>query len=152
MARFKPQPPVPGFGATAEEVEAAFYEGMQTGDIEKVMACWADEDDIVCIYPGSPRMLGVHAIRTGFEALFANGTTVQIFIEHVHHIDAASSSVRHVLERAEVSTPQGTVQAYVLASNVYHQTAQGWRMVLHHASLGQSGRAAEVTQSPKILH
>ncbi|MCX8522296.1 MAG: nuclear transport factor 2 family protein [Rhodoferax sp.] len=152
MARTKPQAPPPNFGATPEDVEAAFYEGMQTGDIEKVMACWADEDDIVCIHPGSPRLLGIHAIRTAFEALFSNGTTVQLFVEHVHHINAVASSVRHVLERAEISTPQGRAQAYVLASNVYHQTAQGWRMVLHHASPGMPGQAPEVTQSPKVLH
>ncbi|HWI81551.1 YybH family protein, partial [Ramlibacter sp.] len=40
----------------ADDVEAAFYEALQTGDIEKLMACWADEDEIVCIHPGGPRV------------------------------------------------------------------------------------------------
>ena len=35
------------FGGSPEEVEAAFYEAMQQGHLEQLMACWADEDDIV---------------------------------------------------------------------------------------------------------
>jgi hypothetical protein len=29
----------------ADDTEAAFYEAPQSGDIDKLMACWADEDD-----------------------------------------------------------------------------------------------------------
>ena len=47
----------------ADEVEAAFYDALQNGDIDKLMACWADEDDIVCVHPGGPRIVGAAAIR-----------------------------------------------------------------------------------------
>src|SRR5437870_3288653 len=56
-----------------DEIEAAFYEALQTADIDKLMACWADEDDIVCIHPGGPRVIGAGAIRATFEAMFNNG-------------------------------------------------------------------------------
>ena len=58
---------------TADEVEAAFYEAMQVGDIDRLMACWADEDDVVCIHPGGARLVGCSAIRSAFEGMFANG-------------------------------------------------------------------------------
>ena len=58
----------------ADETEAAFYEAMRLGDIDKLMACWADEDDIVCIHPGGPRLVGALAIRGGFDAMFSHGT------------------------------------------------------------------------------
>lgn len=54
---------------TAADIEAAFYEALQTGDIDKLMACWADEDEIVCIHPGGPRVIGAGAIRASFEAI-----------------------------------------------------------------------------------
>ena len=50
-------------GGTADEVEAAFYEALQRGDLEQLMACWADEDDIFCVHPGGPRQVGAPAIR-----------------------------------------------------------------------------------------
>jgi hypothetical protein len=37
------------------------------------MACWADEDEIVCVHPGGPRLVGAQAIRVAFEAMFAQG-------------------------------------------------------------------------------
>jgi hypothetical protein len=40
----------------ADDVEAAFYDALQNADIEKLMACWADEDEIVCIHPGGLRL------------------------------------------------------------------------------------------------
>ncbi|MDP3412812.1 MAG: nuclear transport factor 2 family protein, partial [Polaromonas sp.] len=36
----------PASSGNADDIEAAFYEALQTGDIDKLMACWADEDDI----------------------------------------------------------------------------------------------------------
>ena len=34
-------------GGSADDIEASFYEALQKGDIEQLMACWADEDEIV---------------------------------------------------------------------------------------------------------
>ena len=41
----KPKRP-PASNGNADDIEAAFYEALQSGDIEKLMACWGDEDDI----------------------------------------------------------------------------------------------------------
>ena len=34
-------------GGTADDIEAAFYQALRQGDIDKLMACWADEDEVV---------------------------------------------------------------------------------------------------------
>jgi len=116
------------------------------------MACWADEDDVACVHPGGPRLLGLATIRASFEALFANGGALHIVPECRHRLDAAVQAIHHVVEHAEVVTEQGITRAEVVATNVYLKTAAGWRMVLHHASPAVAGQAAEVTTVPKILH
>ena len=136
---------------SAEDIESAFYEALQTGDIEKLMACWADEDDIVCIHPGSGRLLGALAIRTSFEAMFANGS-IHANAEKVRVIESMGVSVRSVLERVEVMTEHGPRHAYVIATNVYQKTPQGWRMVAHHASPGTPAEMLEVLDGPQVLH
>jgi hypothetical protein len=40
----------------------------------------------------------------------------------------------------------------VIATNVYHKTAQGWRMVAHHASPGTANDIQEVAGPPQVLH
>lgn len=139
-------------GGTPDDVEAAFYEALQTGDIEKLMACWADEDDIACIHPGGPRLLGVRAIRAAFEALFSHGGAVRVQPEQIRRVDSLASAVHHVLESVELIGAQGLAKAHVLATNVYHRTPQGWRLVVHHASPGTAEDAAHVSQGAQVLH
>ena len=135
----------------ADEVEAAFYDALQNADLDKLMACWADEDDIVCVHPGGPRVVGATAIRATFEAMFANGS-IRAWPQKVRKTVSVASSVHSLLERVEVLTPQGPRQAWVIATNVYHRTAQGWRLVAHHASPGTTSEIQEVSDAPSILH
>ncbi len=136
---------------SADDVEIAFYEALQSGDIDKLMNCWADEDDIVCVHPGGARLVGAPAIRAGFEALFANGT-VRAQPERIHRIKSMGVCLHSLIERVDILTPDGPAQAYVTATNVYVQTAQGWRMMAHHASPGMPAPAEPLAHPGVILH
>jgi ketosteroid isomerase-like protein len=135
----------------ADEIEAAFYAALQNGDIEKLMACWADEDEIVCIHPGGPRVVGPVAIRATFESMFANGS-IRAWPQQLRKTVGVASAVHNVLEKVEVLGADGPASAWVIATNVYHKTAQGWRLVAHHASPGTSSEIQEVSGSPQVLH
>ena len=106
-------------GASPDDIELAFYEALNQANIDQLMACWAEDDEVVCIHPGGQRLIGIGAIRSGFEALFANGN-VQARPERVHRIMAVASAVHHLIERVAVRTPQGEQTAWVSATNVYH--------------------------------
>ena len=138
-------------GGTPDEVEQAFYEALNRADIEQLMACWAEEDDIVCIHPGGQRLIGSGAIRSAFEALFANGS-VRATPERVQKIVALASAVHHLVQRVQILAPNGEQTAWVTATNVYHKTPQGWRMVAHHASPGAAHDSAELPGRPAVLH
>ena len=146
----KPKPPLV-IASSADDTEAAFYEALQSGNIDKLMACWGDDDDIVCVHPGGARLVGPAAIRNAFDAMFANGA-IRAQPVKVRKLQAMSASVHSVLERIEVLTEDGPRHAHVLATNVYHLTAQGWRMVAHHASPGTANEVRDVSDSPVVLH
>ncbi|MEO7953375.1 MAG: nuclear transport factor 2 family protein, partial [Polaromonas sp.] len=137
--------------ATVDDIEAAFYQALRNGDIDKLMACWGDEDEIVCVHPGGGRLVGPVAIRSAFDAMFSNGS-IRAEVVRVRKLDTLSAGVRSVLERIEVLTPEGPRHAYVIATNVYHQTAQGWRMVAHHASPGTENELRDESEMPQVLH
>ena len=138
-------------GGTSDELEAAFYEALQNADLERLMACWADDDEVVCVHPGGPRMVGLGAIRSAFEAMFNNGS-IRVRPEAVLKVETLGSSVHSVRERIELVTPEGPMDAVVIATNVYHKTAQGWRLVAHHASPGTPNAPQEMSSSPSGLH
>src|SRR3954447_26571740 len=100
----------------ADDVEAAFYEALQNADIEKMMACWADEDEIVCVHPGGPRMVGAAAIRATFETMFNSGS-IRAWPQQTRKTQAMGSAVHNLLERVEVMSPKGPIVAWVIATN-----------------------------------
>lgn len=136
---------------TPDDVEHAFYDALQLGDIERLMACWADEEDIVCVHPGGPRLVGPVAIRAAFETMFAGGS-IRAYPEQVLRLTAHGCSVHNVVERVELLTDDGLRWAYVMATNVYVKTAQGWRLATHHASPGQEDAPADFGATPAVLH
>lgn len=141
-------------GGSADVVEAAFYEALQRGDIDRLMACWADEDDVVCIHPGGGRIIGLNAIREAFEALFAHGG-IRVEPSQVNKVQSLTCAMHSVIERVEVMTNEGVRHAQVVVTNVYQRTAQGWRMVAHHASPGVPLATAQTEvppAAPQVLH
>lgn len=138
--------------ASPDDAEAAFYEAMQQGDLDRMMAVWSDEEEIACVHPGGVRIVGSGAIRASFEALFANGT-VDLTPQHVRRLLLGPVAVHHVVERVRVSAEDASPFGYVLVTNVYTHTPQGWRMVLHHASPGHPSDVQEIVEAPPgVLH
>lgn len=138
-------------GGSADDIESSFYEAMQTGDLDKLMACWSDDDDIVCVHPGGPRLIGSAAIRAAFEAMFANGT-INAKPQQVCKVESLTSAMHNVVERIAILTNEGAREALVVATNVYQRTPQGWRMVAHHASPGTAAGVADTQGVPQVLH
>ncbi|NWG74413.1 MAG: nuclear transport factor 2 family protein [Rubrivivax sp.] len=137
--------------ASPDDIEAQFYEAMREADLERLMALWADDDEVYCVHPGGPRVVGPAAVRATFEAIFANGA-VAVSAEKVRRVRTAGAAGHGVVERVEVPGDEGPQVAWVLATNVYVHTAQGWRMVAHHASPGSPREPLEVAETPSVLH
>jgi uncharacterized protein (TIGR02246 family) len=137
--------------ATPDDVEAQFYEALQQADLSKLMAVWSDDDEIACVHPGGPRLVGHAAIRASFEAIFANGA-IALQPQGVRRLQALGFAVHHLVERITLVNAQGERRAWVLATNVYVKTAQGWRLVAHHASPGEEPAEPMPGDTPATLH
>ncbi len=137
--------------ASPDDIEAQFYEALQHGDIERLMAVWADDDDISCVHPGGARVVGAQAIRASFEAMFANGG-IDAEPRGLRRVLTHSVAVHSVVERVRVLSEQGPQAAHVIVTNVYIKTGLGWRLVVHHASPGVPGEPADLAEAAAVLH
>ena len=146
------QPKTAHLMASPDDVETQFYEALREADIDKLMALWADDDEVFCVHPGGPRVVGVLAIRTAFEAMFASSGRIHAQPERVRRVLSLDSAVHNLVERVELHTGEGRRTGFVVATNVYIRTAQGWRMVAHHASPGTAQEAPEIVEAPAVLH
>lgn len=146
------QPKVAHLMASPDDVEAQFYEALREADLDKLMALWADDDEVFCVHPGGPRVVGPLAIRTAFESMFASSGRIHARPERVRRVVSIDSAVHNLVERIELQTTEGRRTGFVVATNVYIKTTQGWRMVAHHASPGTAQEAPEIVEAPTVLH
>lgn len=132
--------------ASPEDIEAQFYEALQSADLERLVALWIGDEEVRCIHPGGPLLIGITAIRASFETLFARGP-MAIEPTEVRKLQTEQMAVHQLKERILVRGPEGMQMAWVQATNVYLKTAEGWRMVLHHASPGQAAESVDLQPS-----
>ena len=142
-------PRAPLIHGKADDVEAAFYDALGRADLDALMALWSDDDDIACIHPGAPRLVGHAAIRGSWEAIFQRGG-VHIRATQLHVTQNLMTSVHSIIEKV-VAGEQGAPDIHVLATNVYLKTARGWRIVLHHASVAP-GEEPSIEPASGTLH
>jgi len=132
--------------SSPEAVEEAFYRALQTGDLELMMAVWAEDDNISCVHPGGQRLDGRAAVRQSWESILAHSPGMTFRITDVSHYYDQNLAV-HVLHEHIRLGQDSQPQPPVVATNVYRLSGNGWRMALHHASPTRAP-----SQPPTSLH
>lgn len=134
--------------ASPQDVEAAFYEALEHCDIEAMMSVWAEDEDVVCIHPGGPRLVGYAMIRDAWQHIFANGRKLRVRISQQTSVTTPFAMISTVLEHIATRDDE-SLSAPVAATNIYVRGALGWRMVAHHASPVPPD---SIDQAPRVLH
>ena len=123
--------------SSAEAVETAFYAAMSDGDLDRMMALWADDDGAVCNHPGGPRLLGLQAIRESFSSIFSSGG-VRIATAQRQAWSTPDIAVHSLIEHIAVEGRAGTEVIEVVATNIFVRSPKGWRILVHHAGVSES--------------
>lgn len=131
-----------------QDVEAAFYDAIERADLEALMALWAEDEEIVCVHPGSPRYLGYQAIREAWKRVLEGGLRMRLRVVEHTRIQGPFSAVHTVIEHISIQG-NDSARAPVIATNVYVRGPLGWRLAVHHASPAPPGSSDEM---PKTLH
>ena len=134
---------------TPQDAEAAFYEALERADLEAMMAVWAEDEEIVCIHPGGPRLVGYASIREAWRRIFDGGARLRVRLSHHTAVQGPLVALHTVIEHIGVRDDE-TARAPVVATNVYIRGPLGWRMVLHHASMTPPDSVAELPR--QTLH
>src|SRR5215471_5703455 len=126
-------PRTPSILTSPQDAAIAFYQAFEARDIETMMATWAEDEDIVCVHPGGPRLVGYEAVRAGWEQLFSGNTRLSFRVDQIVVIETVGLALQSAVEHVTVGDdrePRGAA----IATNVFLRTPSGWRMVVHHAS------------------
>lgn len=134
--------------ASPQDVEAAFYRALEHGDIEAMMAVWAEDEDIVCVHPGGPRLIGYTAIREAWQRVFSSGKQLKVRLSNQTSVTTPFAVISTVLEHIATIDDEN-LSAPVAATKVIVRGAMGWRLVAHHASPVPPD---SIGDAPRMLH
>jgi ketosteroid isomerase-like protein len=112
------------------EVNRAFYEAFEAGDLDAMSSLWEHSDRIVCTHPGWSTLRGWAAVSGSWYALFRNGQGMQFIVTNER--SAVVGNVAWV--SCEENILGGGSSGTVAALNVFARTGHRWEMVAHHGS------------------
>ena len=136
---------------TPQDCEAAFYEALEAADLEAMMEVWAEDEEVVCVHPGWPRLSGFEQIRENWAKIFASGERLKLQLSVPVCTQGMMLAVHSLHENILVAGEKAP-RPPVVTTNVYLHTASGWRMIVHHASIGPQPAAREREPPTKTLH
>ncbi|HSF47011.1 MAG TPA: nuclear transport factor 2 family protein [Burkholderiales bacterium] len=136
---------------TSEEAETAFYEAFERADLEAMMAVWAEDEDIVCVHPTGPRLLGLEQVRESWRQIFSGGPSLRFRLSDQQVLRGMLLSIHSLYEHVTLSG-EAQPRNPIVATNIYVLTDRGWRMLAHHASPAPGDRGSVREGGPRVLH
>ena len=142
--------------ATPQDCEAAFYEALERSDFEAMMEVWSEDDEVVCVHPGGPRLTGYDQVRASWGQMMHAGERLSVQVTSQVQTHGVMMAIHSVFENIALANDTRRREP-VVATNVYARTATGWRMLVHHASPAPAAVSlVNVRESrgdaPKTLH
>lgn len=134
---------------TPADAERVFYEAFEIGEIAAMMAVWSKDEDITCIHPLGPRLVGRSAVEESWRSILKASIGVRFELTEIREFVDQALTVRILYERLWVPG-ENAPRPPIIATNVYRYSKRGWQMVLHHAS--PIPQSESENQGMAILH
>jgi ketosteroid isomerase-like protein len=116
------------------EANERFYRALEGLDLAGMDEVWHHGADVRCIHPGWDALLGWDAVRASFDQIFTSTRWIRVIPTDVRLQVIGDVGLVACSENITATQDDDVGVAVAQATNVFRQTAQGWRMILHHAS------------------
>jgi ketosteroid isomerase-like protein len=117
-----------------QEANARFYRAFERLDVDAMDAVWAHGEHVKCIHPGWPLLSGWPAVRDSWRTIFDNTEEMRFTISDVSVVASGAFGWVTCTENILSEVRGRLAVTAILATNLFEQQADGWRMVHHHAS------------------
>jgi len=118
---------------TSTEAENAFYAAFSRGDLEAMRDIWLDASHTSCVHPMGDRLLGTPAILKSWETILKNTGDVIIELSDLAIHQGPQTAIHTLIENIHVEDETEKMFQFIV-TNIYEQTSDGWKMILHHSS------------------
>ncbi|HZK35841.1 MAG TPA: nuclear transport factor 2 family protein, partial [Aeromicrobium sp.] len=64
-------------------INQAFYDSIESGDMDLMRSIWASRSDVVCVHPGGEPVRGPESVMRAWAMVMANVDYIQFFLTDV---------------------------------------------------------------------
>ena len=117
----------------ADDVRAAnqaFYEAHEQRDMAAMREVWEHTDRVVCVHPGWPILRTWRVVEESWRRILEGPGRNQFIV--TNDVVAVHGDLAWVT--LDENLVQGASTGTVAATNVFAQSADGWKLILHHGS------------------
>ncbi|EXJ13299.1 YybH family protein [Imhoffiella purpurea] len=117
---------------TPQAAEDAYYDALESGDVEAMAGVWGADEEVACLLPMTPAAIGPQVQRM-WRAIFEQGGRFDLQVTHLGWVEGADLAI-HLVEERVVAQPGREVPSPIYATNVFRRGPDGWRLMLHQNS------------------
>lgn len=124
-------------------VNQAFYNSIESGDLDLMRSIWSTRDDTVCVHPGGEPVRGADSVMRAWALVMANVDYIQFFLTDVDLAIApgpAEPNIAVVTCAENILSDSGGVAdesfagGKAVATNVFVREDSAWKLWMHHSS------------------
>ena len=122
----------------------AFYDAVETGDVDLMASLWVDDPETSCVHPGAMPLRGTAAVLRSWTVLMANVGYIQFFLTEREVTtlppgdDDPSAVVitctESILSGSEPSGDETFTGAKAVCTSILVRDGGGWKFWSRHAS------------------
>jgi ketosteroid isomerase-like protein len=121
----------------------AFYDAVETGDVDLMASLWVDDPDVSCVHPGALPLRGTAQVLRSWTVLMANVGYIQFFLTDVEvttfprgsddPTTAIVTCTENILSGEGVTT-EGFSGGKAVCTSILVKQPGGWKFWSRHAS------------------
>lgn len=122
----------------------AFYDAVETGDVDLMASLWVDDPDTSCVHPGAPPLRGTVQVLRSWTMLMANVGYIQFFLTDIEvttfprgdddPTTAVVSCTENILSGDGLTSDEAFTGGKAVCTSILVKDAGGWKFWSRHAS------------------
>lgn len=116
-------------------INERFYESISVANLSMMEELWAKTDEVKCVHPGWPVIMGWKNVRESWQTIFESGLCfANIEVSNVYIDVNKNSAWLNCVEKISYVVNNRVIITMAQTTNIFEKQEQKWKIVLHHAS------------------
>jgi hypothetical protein len=125
-------------------VHRAFYDAIETGDVDLMASLWVDDPNTSCVHPGATPLRGTASVLRSWTVLMANVGYIQFFLteleltafprESSEPTTVAITCTENILSGSVPSAEETFPGGKAICTSILVRDTSGWKFWSRHAS------------------